>query len=164
MTAQDQNTSLAQLLDDNGISLAAIRDEHHPGFALQKARLIGLLKSGQITEKRVKALAKVLPGANEALRGVSSDAKESQVALIESLKSSHASAYSVIEKIVEQATSDELRLEALQTVERIAGSNDATHTQIAASNNTTFKYVAGGILAGLVLVAGGAAAKALSRR
>ncbi len=164
MTANGQEKTLVQLLQENDISLDVLGDEKNLGFLNQRERLIHLLKSGQITERRIEALSKVLPSANDALKSVSKDARDSQIASIEAIKSEHSDVYKIILKIVEDAQSDELRKEALETVERISASNNATHSAVAKDNNNTFRYVAGVIFCGLLLVAGGAAAKALSSR
>ena len=163
MGKESQEKSLIEILKDNELSISVLKDESHPDFAVQRERLIQIIQSGQITEKRVEALSKSIPSANEAFKGVSKDAKEAQTASIDALKSKNSSAYSVIEKIVQEAETDDLRREALHATERMSKSDSETTKEINKDNNNVYKYIAGAIFAGLVLVAGGAAARSLSK-
>lgn len=164
MTDLKHDKTLVQLLEDNHISQDVLGDEKNPDYLAQKERLIYLLKSGQITEKRIEALLSVLPSAYDALKSVSNNAKDSQIASIDALIKEHADAYKVILKIVEDTNSDELRKDALKTVEKMSAMNNSTQSEISLNNNSTFKYVAGAILGSLLLLAGQAAAEALKNR
>lgn len=158
-----EEKSLIEILKDNELSISVLQDETDPDFAAQRERLIQIIQSGQITEKRVEALSKSIPSANEVFKSVSKDAKESQTALIDALKSKNSYAYSVIEKIVEEAETDDLRREALNAAERMSKSDNETMTEINKDNINVFKFFAGAIFTGLVLIAGNAAAKSLNK-
>ncbi|KGM55008.1 hypothetical protein N800_01640 [Lysobacter daejeonensis GH1-9] len=159
MAGKKQTQSLVELLKESGISLDVLEDEKSPEFIKQKERLIFLIKSGQIEEKRIEALSKVVPDSNAALKSVSGNAKDAQIASIEALKAEHADAFRVIEKIVQEAQSEDLRREALHTVERMAKENNDTQSKISSRNNRTYMYMAGSIVVGLLVVAGSAVAK-----
>ena len=156
---EDQDKTIVHILKENDISLSVLNDRNHPDFSRQRERLIQIVQEGHITEKRIEALANAAPSANEALRGVSHDAAASQSAAFDALKEKNSSAYIVIEKIVEKAADDELLKEALHTTERMHSADAEAVKEMNKKNNNTFKYIAGAIFTGLLLIAGGAAAK-----
>jgi len=164
MAKGHQEKSLIEILKDNNLSISVLKDETHPDFPEQRQKLIQIIQSGEITEKRIEALCKSIPSANEALKGVSKNATESQIALIDSIRLKNSSAYTVIEKIVQDAETDDLRREALLVAERMSKSDNETMKEVSKDNNKVFKYVTTAIVFGLVLIAGGAMAKsALSK-
>jgi len=101
----------------------------------------------------------------DAFKTVASHASEAQAEFAKTVKSSQTSAFDVVLKIVQEAESEEIRLEALGAAERMNHQNNDTNAKISNSNNETYKYISVAIVIGLGLIAGGtAAAKALSSR
>lgn len=154
-----QDKTLVQVFKENGISITVLNDEAHPDFSEQEARLIKVIQDGQITNERIEALSKVLPSANEAFLGVSKHATASQTSAFETLKGKNSSAYTVIERIVEKASSESVLLEVIRSNERMHAVDSANVREMNTSNNNTYKLITNAILAGLVLLAIGVNAK-----
>ena len=163
MGSETQEKSLVETLKENDLSIDVLGDETHPDFAAQSERLIRIIQSGKITEWPIDVLSASTPSATVAFKSVAEGAKEAQNKLIEAFKEKNSSAYSVIEKIVEKAETEDLRREALNATVNVSKSDGDTIQGMNDDNNKLFKYLAGAIVLGLIVIAGGLAAKSQSK-
>jgi hypothetical protein len=149
---------IVEVLSENGISLDVIGDPSHPAFSEQREKLITLLREKKISEHQVSAIRDSIPVTADALASVSGHAKESQIASTSALTASQIQAYLIVLRIVEETTSDDVRIEALHATERMNVENNSTLREASAENNLTFKNIAIAVVGGLLLIAGGTVA------
>lgn len=163
MGSETQEKSLVETLKENDLSIDVLGDETHPDFAAQSKRLTRIIQSGKITEWPIDVLSGSTPSATVAFKSVAEGAKEAQTKLIEAFKEKNSDAYTVIEKIVERAETEALRREALNATVNMSKSDSETMQGMNDDNNKLFKHLAGAVVIGLILIAGGLAAKSHSK-